>query len=332
MVCLCNAFVLTMLLAISGKHSGQAFSTRLGWHSANTHLENLCRHRQPFSHCSTCLRMALTPVGPFCPFRSSSATELDPKMEAIQKGGPDLAKEMLRVQLDMQMGQMPDPERLLKAADGLETAVEQWENLIARLRLSQDFQTREYAKLTQAHLDTHGMTVGGVASMMRWQAGCMRAMAQNTPPPMPPPELDFAKMMSKENNDKKPPSITAMTAAEKITKSPFSPDSPAFDSPNVKEEYEKLCRDHNSLIEFGAKYETFDPLGKIRFLDEIEKIHERWDVFFTRFKLMAALDPEYIEQCNEFLASMGMNEEEYRKLLKKCHQMMRDDAEAERNQ
>lgn len=328
---LCDAFALALLLAVSAEHCGQAFSTRSGLHATNTHPD-LCRPRQPRSHSSSCLRMALTPVGPFCPFRSSSTMELDPKMESMQKEvGPDLTTEMSRVQLDMLAGQMPDPERLLKVADGFEIAVEQWENLITRLRLSHDFQTREYAKLTQAHLDTHGMSVGEIASMIRWQAGCMRAMAQNTPPPMPPPELNLEKMLSQENSDKNIPSITAMTAAEKITKSPFSPDSPAFDSPNVKDEYEMLCRDHNSLIEFGAKYDTFDPIGKIRFLDEIEKIQDRWDVFFTRFKLMGALDTEYMEQCNAFLDSMGMNEEDYRNLLKKCHQMMRDDAEAERN-
>jgi hypothetical protein len=252
-------------------------------------------------------------------------------MEAMNKAGPEFATEMKRIQLDMQMGQMPDPYRLLKVADGLEDAVRQWQNLNTRLRKSEDFQTREYAKLTQAHLDTHGVTVDSIASMMRWQSGCMRAMARNTPPPMPPPDMDLEKIMAQDSADNATPSITAMSAAEAITANPFSPDSPAFDSPNVKEEYEALCRDHMALIQFGATFESFDPLGKIRYLDEIEKIEDRWDVFFTRFSLMGALDKRYIRQCNEFLASMGLNEDNYRKLLKKCHQMMRNDAEAERN-
>ena len=279
------------------------------------------------------LRMALTPVGPFCPFRSSTAVEMEPKMEAMNAAGPEFATEMARVQLEMQTGQMPDPHRLLTVADGLENAVDQWERLLARLRLSQDFQTREYAKLTQAHLDTHGLTVESVAAMMRWQAGCMKAMAQNTPPPMPPPDMDLAKLMAQEqqNGNKKNPSITAMSAAEKITLSPFSPDAKAFESPTVKEEYEALCRDHMALIEFGGKYDTFDPLGKLRYLDEIEKIQDRWDVFFARFRLLGALDSGYVQQCNDFLESMGLNEEDYRKLLQKCHEIMRQEAETERN-
>lgn len=270
---------------------------------------------------------AVTPVGPFCPFRSSSSVAMEPKMEAIHAAGPEFASEMTKIQLDMSVGEMPDPDRLHRVADGLENAVDQWENLVTRLRLSSDFQTREYAKLTQAHLQTHDLTVDEIASMMRWQAGCMRAMADNTPPPMPP--MDLQKMM--QQNEREKPSITAMTAAEAITKAPFSKDSVAFASPNVKQEYEALCRDHMNLIEFGAKYDTFDPFGKLYYLNEIEKIEDRWDVFFTRFKLMGQLDPEYLEQCNQFLASMGMNEEEYRQLLKKCHDIMREEAEAERN-
>ena len=46
---------------------------------------------------------------------------------------------------------------------------------------------------------------------------------------------------------------------------------------------------------------------------------------------MGALNQDYVKQCNAFLDSMSLNEEDYRKLLKKSHQIMRADAEAERN-
>ena len=282
---------------------------------------------------SSCSLSALTPVGPFCPFRSKAALEIDPKMDAMHSTTveADFATEMSRFQLDLQMGQTPDPNRLKKVAEGIDAAVDQWENLITRLRLSQDFQTREYAKLTQAHLSDHGVTIEGIGNMMRWQSGCMRAMANNLPPPMPPPDLDLTKMMNGANANNPPPSVSAMSQAEQITSNPFEGNEKAFESSQVKEEYEKLCRDHMNLIEFGGKYDTFDPLGKLRFLDEIEKIEERWDIFFSRFSLMGALNKEYIEQCNAFLSGMGMDEEKYRKLLKTAHRIMREDAEAERN-
>jgi hypothetical protein len=244
--------------------------------------------------------------------------------------GPELATEMSRIQLDMQMGNIPDSDRLIRVADGIDSAVNQWENLIARLKLSSDFQTREFEKLTRAHLDTHGTSVETIASMMRWQGGCMRALATDSPPPMPPPDLDLEAMMKQAQADpsKGPPSLTAMQAAETITASPFDPTK--LDSPAVKEEYDKLVRDHSYLIEFGAKYAIFDPLGKIAYLDQVEAIEERWDVFFMRFQLMGALNSDYKLQCDQFLESMNIDEDDYRKLLKRCHELMREDAERER--
>lgn len=276
--------------------------------------------------------MVLTPVGPFCPFRSQSAIDLEPRMEKLQSSGPDFAAEFSRIQLDMQLGQTPDSERLRKVADGIDQAVDQWEDLVARLRLSTDFQTREYAKLTDAHLQTHGVTVDSIKSMMRWQGGCMRAIADNTPPPMPPPDLDLQAMMKQAQDPEitPPPSMSAMQAAEAIMASPFDPSN--LESEIVKDEYKKLGVDHSNLIEFGANYAEFDPLGKLAFLDEVDKIEERWDSFFFRFKLMDAINDEYKRQCDQFLASMNMDETDYRTLLNKCHRLMREDAEMERDQ
>jgi hypothetical protein len=252
------------------------------------------------------------------------------EMAQLNSADPDFPMEMKRLQLDIETGQTSSPERLMKVASGIERAIEPWENLIM---LSKDYQTREYAKLTQAHLATHGVSVESYASMMRWQAGCMRAMAQNTLPPMPPSDLDLSEMMkqAQDKTAKERPSVTAMSAAEVITTPPFTGDEEVFDSETVKEEFKNLNRDHMALVEFGKNYGEFDPSGKLRYLDEIEKIEDRWDVFFARFGLMGALNEVYIRQCNEFLASMGMDEGGFRELLKKGHQIMRREAEAERN-
>lgn len=126
--------------------------------------------------------------------------------------------------------------------------------------------------------------------------------------------------------------MAQMSAAEQITSNPFTGNEAAFKEPMVKEEYERLCRDHNGLVTFGVKYGEFDPLGKLAFLNEVEKIQERWDIFFARFSLMNAIDPVYKKQCDAFLQSMNMTEESYRELLKKCHDLMRKEAEDERNQ
>eukprot|EP00957_Ditylum_brightwellii_P151788 11558527-Ditylum_brightwellii.AAC.1 len=54
---------------------------------------------------------------------------------------------------------------------------------------------------------------------------------------------------SEEGEGRGAPSISAMAAAEKITTTPFTGKEPAFKSPTVQSEYEKLCRDHNALIQ-----------------------------------------------------------------------------------
>ncbi|CAB9528764.1 Domain of unknown function (DUF1825) [Seminavis robusta] len=321
-----NFLILLVAVAALLVPSSQAFSQ----HPLPTTARNHHCH-DPRRPCSSILFMALTPIGPFCPFRSAAATAMDAPMDEMQEHAPDFATEMTRFQLDLQMGQTPEPERLRVVANGLDHAVDQWETLVARLRMSGDFQTKEYAKLTEAHLNVHGQSVAQLGAMMKWQSACMRAMADNTHPPLPPPDIDLGKLMAEANNDsadKPSPSMSAMTAAEQITSPPF--DDAKLDGV-VKEEYEKLCRDHQSLIEFGAKYDTFDPLGKLAFLDQVEAIEERWDVFFTRFSLMGALNDTYIQQCNGFLQSMGMTEQDYRTLLRKSHEIMRQDAEAERS-
>ena len=201
--------------------------------------------------------------------------------------------------------------------------------------MSNDFQTREYAKLTQAHLASHGQNVEEIAKMMRWQSQCMISMAENKPPPFPPAGVDVMRMMEEakknaEGGGTMAPSMTQMAAAEKITSTPFTGDEPAFQTDSVREEYEALCRDHNDLIALGASYATFDPMGKIAYLDQIEEIEERWDVFFARFSLLGQLNQVFVEQCNRFLESMNLDEQGFRQLLKDTHDIMRKDAERER--
>ena len=294
-------------------------------------------NKSTYSPHSTRLSMAVTPIGPFCPFRSAAAVSLDPKMSRLNKTAPDFATDMTQIQQEMQLGQTPNPAKLLSIASSLEQALEEWEDLMTRLRISPDFQTREYAKLTQAHLEKHGQTIEGIGKMMRWQSGVMKAMARNMPPPLPPPDLDLMKLVTATRRggavveENTPPSMSAMVNAQYITSTPFKGTEKAFDSPTVQREYEALCRDHDALIKMGAKYAEFDPVGKLAFLSQMDSLEERWDIFFARFSLMGMLDQQYVKECNAFLQSMNLDEASFRSLLKRAHELMREDAENERN-
>ena len=47
------------------------------------------------------------------------------------------------------------------------------------------------------------------------------------------------------------PSISGMSSAKFITSTPFKGTEAPFQTDLVRDEYKKLCEDHNNLIEFG---------------------------------------------------------------------------------
>jgi len=124
--------------------------------------------------------------------------------------------------------------------------------------------------------------------------------------------------------------VSALGAANSVTASPFSGLEPVFDSPIVKDEYEALCRDHDALVRMGEGYGGFDALGKIAFVDALEAVEARWDVLFSRFALLGAVNADFREQSEAFLDGMGLTPVTFRELLRQAHQLMRQDAEQER--
>ena len=77
--------------------------------------------------------------------------------------------------------------------------------------------------------------------------------------------------------------------------------------------------------------DSFNDSWQLAYLDALDGIESRWDVFFSRFALMGALNPEFKEQTDTYLESMGMNTERFREVLKEAHELMRCDAEKERD-
>lgn len=281
------------------------------------------------------LHMALTPVGPFCPFRSSNfPSDPDENFEdsVDSSDESDLHTLMNRLSVEVTSGASPSPDLLKTIADRTQAAVRRYDMMNERLRSSSDFQVREFSKYISAFSGKYNLTADEIAGVMKWQAECMRAMADNLLPPAFPPNIEVVKVMERMEAVKfDNPFLTKgmlNSVMNMITQGPFVGDESAFESPLVKQELEELYRDHRNLIELGARYGSFDRLGKLAYIDEIEKVEERWDIFFARFSLMGALDKEFVRQCNVFLASMGLDETEYRTLLKKCHDMMREEAQA----
>ena len=277
----------------------------------------------------------ITPVGPFCPFRSETTKldgTVDSGMGSLASKSQSFMAEMARLQLDSQMGTEPDPAKVEAVANEVAAALEEWELLMARLRLSTDFQSREYFKLTEAHLSGQGQSLQAIGLAMRWQVDAMRAFAKGQMPPMPPAGLDLEAMsrQQEQGGGGGGGMAGALGGPPAIDTTPFDGSEPAFESPVVREEYEALCREHAALVSLGASYGSYDALGKLAFLDALDAVEGRWDIFFTRFSLVGALNVDFKRQSDAFLQSMGLSPQSFRALLGRAHQIMRDEAEAER--
>ena len=319
-----------LLLALQGM--GLASSLTIPWGVRSSHARSSVAIMSSSSDAGG--PQYITPVGPFCPFRSE-ATKLDGTVDSgmgsLASKSQSFMADMARLQLDSQMGTEPDPVKVEAVANEVAAALEEWELLMTRLRLSTDFQSREYFKLTEAHLSGQGQSLQAIGLAMRWQVDAMRAFAKGQMPPMPPAGLDLEAMSRQQEQGGGGGGMAgALGGPPAIDTTPFDGSESAFESPVVKEEYEALCREHAALVSLGASYGSYDALGKLAFLDALDAVEGRWDIFFTRFSLVGALNADFKRQSDAFLQSMGLSPQSFRALLGKAHQIMRDEAEAER--
>jgi len=236
-----------------------------------------------------------------------------------------LSADVARLSLDMQMGKEPDGERLRAVATDMRRAHSSWELLISRLRLSSDFQSREYWQLTAAHLREQGTSFDVMNGLVKWQTDAMLAFAEKRIPPPLPPGVDVSKLSSPGSG--MPPMAGGMPT---IDSTPFDQEA-ILGSEVVADEYKRLCTDHAALVSMGEGYSLFDPLGKIAFLDALESVEERWQIFYSRFELTGQLNADFTEQTQAFLSQMGLSVPQFHKLIQCAHDAMRGEAEEERD-
>jgi phosphoenolpyruvate carboxylase len=80
-----------------------------------------------------------------------------------------------------------------------------------------------------------------------------------------------------------------------------------FDSEVVQQEARQLFEDYQSLTQLGSEYGKFDREGKKMFIEKMEELMERYQVFMKRFELsedfMARMT---VEQLKTQLGQFGM--------------------------
>lgn len=77
-----------------------------------------------------------------------------------------------------------------------------------------------------------------------------------------------------------------------------------FESPIVQEEADRLERDHHEIVKLGARYMSFDRAGKLAYIDELDKVFDRWLIMLKRFQLSEDF------QCQMYVQHLKMKLEE----------------------
>ncbi|KAJ1629670.1 hypothetical protein T492DRAFT_1009312 [Pavlovales sp. CCMP2436] len=264
----------------------------------------------------------ITPIGPFCPIKSSACRdggEVSKGMSALAAAGPRVAADLARMQVSAEAGEPVDPRMFRDLADQLDEGVQQWKNSQESLLQGDDFQSLEFYLMSSCHVARSGNSLDDICVGMEWQVQAMRAAADGRPPP-PQPDIDFGKDTG----------FTFQSSPPPLTAQPFVNGAAAFESELIQAEYESIYREHGQLIRMGERFGIFDPRGRLAFLDALEAVEDRWDVFYGRFSLMDAINPEFAQQADEFIRAMGLSgAEDLRLLLREAHQKMRDRAQRE---
>jgi hypothetical protein len=140
--------------------------------------------------------------------------------------------------------------------------------------------------------------------------------------------LERAANICKKSVESKDLGANEKTPFTKFETTDFKPDF--LSSEPIVDEYEQLIKEHTSLIlEIGPEYGELDPLEKLVFLEEINDIEDRWNIFFHRAKLMGALNPDRQKEIEVYLKSTGLSEDEYKLVHKLSLQRIRDEATKE---
>jgi len=84
-----------------------------------------------------------------------------------------------------------------------------------------------------------------------------------------------------------------------------------FDSEIVQQEAKELFQEYQNLMQLGAEYGKFDREGKKIFIEKMETLMERYQIFMKRFELSEDFMAQMtVEQLKTQLNQFGMTPEQ----------------------
>lgn len=97
-----------------------------------------------------------------------------------------------------------------------------------------------------------------------------------------------------------------------------------FDSPLVRAEGQALVKDQDALRRLGHGYGTFDPPGKVLYIQAMEDLFDRWLVMVKRLELSADFTAQlHRRQLLDHMAKEGMTFDQFVAATRHSFAMMR---------
>ncbi|CAB9515359.1 expressed unknown protein [Seminavis robusta] len=267
-----------------------------------------------FSSLVTLCHGYVTPTGQFCPHRSDAWCQYMNHLDAVSK-----AHQACLATKNNDDGSLEKLDNFLK----------EWDQLMDFGQTTTDFQLLEY--LSEPHYYNQQIATVEQSNLI----STCRKLLHNRKESKNDSHQDssVAKLMaqlsalnnSHNNNQKQQqPSETEEeqdttctligTPPSDIAARPYDPAHVKLQSDVVQDAHRQLLKDHKTLIEHGATFQELHRRNKRSFLKELHHVEERWDIVFQRFQLMNVLNPDYIQQCNLWLADLGLDEEQYKQI------------------
>eukprot|EP00440_Ansanella_granifera_P062716 gb/GFBE01068005.1/.p1 GENE.gb/GFBE01068005.1/~~gb/GFBE01068005.1/.p1 ORF type:complete len:343 (+),score=66.73 gb/GFBE01068005.1/:1-1029(+) len=243
----------------------------------------------------------VVPVGPFSPFVSNSFLSLDASMaEDQRKHMEHILSRMDRLAETAQ----PDEHEHLQLGQQLREADSKWRAGLLKMRYADDFQTRELYEFT-------------VEAFASWQAAVLEALGGSGAMPRPPVDPSSEKALRVRGV------LDSIRLGGEHTMVLDLAPPKALDTAVVREELQQLEQDHAALVQLGQSYGGFDTEGKHLFLDQVDSVGERWQIYLARFRLMGEPMPGYVGGAQELLKRLGLTAALAQKLIQEAHQRMR---------
>ena len=274
------------------------------------------------------------PCGPFCPMRSSECVlpSLDRKLEVLGASAPLITEQLaaLTSELEEQGPSEPFAKRCDTLGGDLRALREDYAAAQETLRASDDFQALEYAAFTdeaRARSSGGGLSAAEADAIVDFQVALMKAIGENSPPPMPPAGLDLNKLEAMDDDL----TLLLAPAGARVTASPLRTAAATQQLPDaVGEVLADLMDDHQNLVELGAGFGAFDHFGRAMYLDKLDDVEKRWKDFLEShgpdLSSASLLATDYLEQTDAFLKGVGLGSiEEYLEVLDGAHRRMRQE-------